>query len=109
MPGGGTGKPSGCDPDPCAISVRSGPPRELPRLCGYLDCFALFDEEGNPDLNASFQLRWLGHAAACGVATGTGFGISDIQLHMGWELQPDGVAVVLIDRKSTRLNSSHLG
>src|ERR1035438_1098384 len=78
------------------MSVRSGPPRELPRLCGYLDCFTFFNEEGNPDLDASLQLRWLGHTATCGVATGAGFGVCDIQLHMGWQLQPDGVAIVLM-------------
>src|ERR1019366_7231639 len=65
------GKRSGRHPDLCTMSVGSGPPRELPRLR-------------------------LGHAAAGCVATDTGFGVSDIQLHLGWELQPNRVAVVLM-------------
>src|SRR5208282_3482291 len=76
--------------------LASRPPHELPRLSRDLDRFAFLNKERNPDFDSSLQLCRLGYGPATRIAANAGSGVRHVQLHVGWQFQPDGVAVVLM-------------
>src|SRR3984885_9019373 len=75
----------------------SGAAGKLPCFCVDLDLLALLDKEGNAHLNAGLQPGGFGHATACRVAANTRLGVGHRKLHLGRKLQPDRIAVVLVN------------
>ena len=85
LPAGGHGAPAG----------PSGAARKPPRLGGDFHLLALFNKEGNANLQARFQSRGLGHAAARRVTPYPRFRERNRQFDEHRQFQANRIAVVL--------------
>src|SRR5258708_5841347 len=92
-----------------SLGRESGAPGELPSLGVHLDFLASLDEEGNSYLDARLKFRDFGDGSARRIAADTRFGVGDGQLHLDGKLQPDGIAVVLVDFEAKRLREENPG
>ena len=89
-------------PNPYSLPLRSS--RELPCLGVDFNFFAHLNVERRFDLQAGLEPRQLGDVAA-GVAARAGFGVLNLQLDLGRQLQADGIAVELVQLDPVALDS----